>query len=342
MTTPSEPTTTTRELRPATTVPGLAIDDLQLAPDSRAVAALTGTDSTGTCSLLFLSTATGRELGAVTVSPDELPVLAAGWSVGASHNCRTGEVQIWRPLTGHLLGRLHPHDGRGVHALALTDDGKLAASIGDDGRVALWHPRDGAVIARLTTIGLLDLETCTLTFSPDGGVLAVRTDADTVELWRTAPAQFIAQLPETGDPVFSLDGRWAVSAGNGISIYDVPTGDPPAIVPGRGPVAFTPDGSLLVASAADGTTAVWRTETALPIGHLPGGSPRALSPDGRILAVSTPDGALTLVELATGRAVSRLTGHRGDVQALAVGAAGAVTVAACSDATLRVWAAPTP
>lgn len=305
------------------------------------MAALTGTDSTGTCSLLFLSTATGRELGAVTVSPDELPVLAAGWSVGASHNCRTGEVQIWRPLTGHLIGRLHPHGGTGVHALALTDDGEVGASIAEDGRVALWRPRDGSEIATLTTIGLLDLETCTLTFSPDGGVLAVRTDADTVELWGTRPAQFITQLPETGDPVFSFDGRWAASAGNGIAIYDVPTGDPPTTVPGRGPLAFTPDGSLLVASAADGTTAVWRTETALPVGHLPGRSPRALSPDGRILALSGQDGALTLVELATGRAVARLTGHRGEVQALAVGAGGAVTVAACSDGTFRVWAAPT-
>lgn len=329
-------------LRPRTTVPGLAIEDLQLAPNAAVVAALTGADSTGSCSLLFLDTATGGQRGALTVSRDELAVLAAGWSIGASHNCRTGVVELWRPETGEPVGRLRPHGGRGVHALALTDDGMLAASLGEDGRVALWRPHDGSVIATLTMVGQVDLETCTLTFSPDGQVLGVRTDADTVELWRTGPPQFVAQLPETGDPVFSFDGRWAASAGNGISVYDVPTGDPPAILPGRGPLAFTPDGSLLVATGLDGRTAIWRTETAQPFGHLRGRSPRALSPDGRILALSAPDGVLMLVELATGRAVARLSGHRGEVLALAVGAGGAVTVAACSDATLRVWAAPTP
>lgn len=328
-------------LRPRTTVPGLAIEDLQLAPDAAVVAALTGADSTGSCSLLFLDTSTGEQRGAVAVSRDELPVLAAGWSIGATHNCRTGVVQLWRPGTGEPVERLRPHGGRGVHALALADDGELAASIGEDGRVALWRPRDGRDLATLTTIGLVDLETCTLTFSPDGQVLAVRTDADTVELWRTEPAQFVAQLPETGDPVFSSDGRWAASAGNGISVYDVPTGDPPSILPGRGPLALTPDGSLLVATGLDGRTSVWRTETAQPFGRLRGRSPRALSPDGRILALSAPDGVLTLVELATGRAVARLSGHRGEVLALAVGPGGAVTVAASSDATLRVWAAAT-
>ncbi len=339
---PPEPTIrSARVLPPRITIPGLVIEDLWLAPNAAVVAALTGPDSTGASSLLFLSTATGHEHGAVRVGSEELAVLAANWSIGASHHWLAGGITIWRPVTGEVIGRLNPHRDLGVHAVALADRGDLAASIGEDLRVALWRPRDGVVAAGFETISLLDLETCTLTFSPGGRLLAVRTDAYTVELWSTAPLQFLDTLPETGDPVFSPDGRWAAAAGDGIAIYDVRTGAPPATLPGRGPLAFTPDGALLVAAAPDGSTAVWRTDPTQPFGHLLGGTPRALSPDGQVLAMTGPGTALTLVDLATGKATAQLTGHRGGVHALAVGPAGGVTVAACSDATLRVWSALT-
>lgn len=341
MTTPSEPTVTTRILRPRTTIPGLAIEDLRLAPDATVVAALTGADSAGTSTLLFLDTTTGAEHGAVTVPPEELAVLATGWSVGASHNWRTGEIRVWEPVTGVPVGTLNPHRGRGVHALALGDDGELAASIGEDFGVALWRPRDGRLVDAFAPHGPLDLETATLTFSPDGGLLAVRTDADTVEVWATDPLQFRGVLRETGDPVFSPDGRWAAAAGNAIAIYDLRTLAAPVTLTGRGPLSFTPNGELLVAAAPDGSTAVWRTDPAQRVAHMRGGSPRELSPDGQVLAISGPGTAVTLVDLFASRTIARLTGHRGEVQALAMGPAGSVTVAACSDATLRVWAAGT-
>lgn len=328
-------------LRPRTTIPGLAIEDLRLSPDAAVVAALTGADSTGTSSLLFLDATTGAERGAVTVPPEELAVLATGWSVGASHNWRTGEIRVWQPVTGQPLGRLNPHQDRGVHALAVADDGELAASVGEDLRVALWHPRDCGLAGAFSPRGAIDLETSSLTFSPDGRLLGVRTDADTVELWRTTPPQFVAVLRETGDPVFSPDGRWAAAAGNAIAVYETRTMAAPVTLTGHGPLFFTPDGELLVAAAADGSTAVWRTDPPRPFAHMRGGGPRELSPDGQVLAISGPGTDVTLVDLPASRTIARLTGHRGEVQALAIGPAGTLTVAACSDATLRVWDAGT-
>lgn len=338
---PSEPATRTSPLQPRTSIPGLVIEELWLAPDAAVVAALAGADSTGSHTLLFLNTGNGSQRGAVTVESEELAVLAAGWSVGASHNWQTGDITVWRPVTGEVLGRVHPHRDRGVHALALPYRGDVAASIGEDNRVALWRPRDGLLIASFEPNSPIDLETCALTFSPDGLLLGVRTDADTVELWATAPLQFLARLTETGEPVFSPDGRWAAASGAQITMYDVRSGNPPVTLPGRGPLAFTPNGTLLVATAPDGSTAMWRTDPPQPFGHLRGGSPRALSPDGRVLALCGPPPALALVDVADGHVLAQLTGHRGEVQSLAVGPAGAVTVAACSDATLRVWAAST-
>lgn len=342
MGTPSEPVTRKKVLQPQRTIPGLAVEELWLAPDAAVVAALTGADSTGASSLLFLSTDDGHQHGAVRVGSEELAVLAAGWSVGASHHSQAGGITVWRPVTGEAIGHLNPHRGLGVHALALADRGDVAASLGEDNRVALWRPHDGLVTAGFTPSAPVDLETCSLTLSPDGRLLAVRTDAYTVELWSTSAPQHLNTLPETSDPVFSADGRWAATGGDGIAIYNVHTGAPPMTLPGRGPLAFTPNGTLLVAAAPDGSTAVWRTDPTQPFEHLLGGSPRALSPDGLVLALCGPGPALTLVDVITGRTTAELTGYRGEVHALAVGPGGVVTVAACSDATVRVWMAPTP
>jgi WD40 repeat protein len=320
-------------------VPGLAIDELWLAPDAAVVATLSGPDSTGSSSLLFLDTATGAHRGAVCVGAEQLVTLSADWSIGASLNWLSGEISVWRPGDGDPVGRLKPHRDRSVHALALADDGEIGASIGAGGLVALWRPRDGVVVGGIEPTSPIDPETCALSFSPDGRLLAVRTDGDSVELWTTTPLTFLDHLPETGEPVFSPDGRWAAASGAGVSLYDIRAGTAAVMLPGRGPLAFTPDGSLLVVGTPDGNTAVWRTDAAQPVGYLAGGSPRALSPDGRVLALSGPGRDLHLVDVPTGATLARLTGHRGEVQSLAVGPGGRVVVAGCSDATLRVWAA---
>jgi WD40 repeat protein len=325
--------------KPRATVPGLALDEVWLAPDCTVVAALRGPDSTGTGALLFLDSTTGAQEGEVTLGPDELAVLSAGWSIGATHNWRHGEVQLWRPGNGEPLGALSPHRGRAVQALALSDRGDLAASLGEEGSVALWRPSDRVLLDRFLPMSALDLETCALSFSPDGRMLALRTDADTIELWRTGPLDFHNQLLETGPPALSADGRWVATAGASISLYDLrDRSKPPTILPGRGPLAFTPDGSLLVAGAPDGGTTVWRTAGGQAHAHHRGGHPRALSPDGTILLLTGIGTELVLVDVASGYTVAALTGPRGEVEALAVGPGGRVVAAACSDATLRVWA----
>lgn len=340
MFTPSEqPTTHTPGVRkPRVTIPGITVEDLWLSPDTTMAAALRGPDSAGMSALLFLDSATGAQQGEVSVGPDELAVLSVGWSIGATHNWRRGEVQLWHPGSGEPTQVLNPHRDRGVHALALSDGGNLAASLGDEGTVALWRPQDGAFLGRSAPMSEIDVETCALAFSPDGRWLAIRTDPDTLEIWRTSPLEFHDQLLESGPPVFSADGRYVATAGAVVSLYDLREQSAPTQLPGRGPLAFTPDSSLLVAGAPDGGTTVWRIPSGGAQGHHRGGSPRALSPDGTVLVLTGLGTELILVDIATGYTVSALTGPRGEVEALAVGPRGALVVAGCSDATLRVWA----
>ncbi|WP_019874719.1 WD40 repeat domain-containing protein [Sporichthya polymorpha] len=334
---PDLPATRAAAVRaPSLVLPGLAVDDLWLAPDGAVVAVLTGADSTGTGSVLFLDTATGAERGAIPVGPGEVAVVTTEWTAVAGQEDSAGEIVVRRTITGEFVAQLNPHGPGGVHALAIADRGDLGASIGEDGEVALWQPANGAVFATLRPTAEVDLECAALTFSPNGRVLAIRTGPDSLELWTTAPRRFLETLRETGLPVFSPDGRWVAAAGAAIRLYDLHGLLEPEALLGRGPLAFTPDGTLMVAVTPDGSTEIWRTDPPQPATHLRGRHPR-LSPDGSAVAVVATDTELLLAEPATGRVTARLTGIRGEVQSLTVGPAGAVVVAACSDAAIRVW-----
>ncbi|HEY7429034.1 MAG TPA: hypothetical protein VH682_32685, partial [Gemmataceae bacterium] len=64
----------------------------------------------------------------------------------------------------------------------------------------------------------------------------------------------------------------------------------------------------------------------------------AFSPDGQMLAwTSAADTAIRLLEVASGRERRRLTGHRGQVTALAFAADGRRLLSGCRDTTALVW-----
>ena len=124
-----------------------------------------------------------------------------------------------------------------------------------------------------------------LALSPDGKILAVA--ADGLQLWSTATGQRIGStLP-------------AADAG--------------------GPVAFSPDGSLVAAIGTDGKARLWKvatqqeTGTAVTVG--PGASQGALafSPDGKTFATVGANGTAALWSVATQRRIGALmtAGGRG-------------------------------
>jgi WD40 repeat protein len=73
-----------------------------------------------------------------------------------------------------------------------------------------------------------------------------------------------------------------------------------------GPIAFSPDGKILVTSS-DGQVRLWDVATQRQIGHLFAagglGGPIAFSRDGNMLAVGSPDGTVRLWDLATRRQI---------------------------------------
>jgi WD40 repeat protein len=117
-------------------------------------------------------------------------------------------------------------------------------------------------------------------------------------------------------------------------------------------IAITPNGQLLAAAVGaeiilydlgDGS------QTARLRGHV--GKVSALvispdskrlvsiSPDGRTVATANKEGTIALWDLATGRAIATLSGHRGWVLSLAFSTDGKYLYSGAEDKTVKVWQA---
>jgi WD40 repeat protein len=152
-------------------------------------------------------------------------------------------------------------------SLAFSPDGRRLA-IGATGPIGLWDLTAGRSTAAL---GGHTKVVRSVTFSPDGSLLASASDDGTVKVWRPLP----------GPAVRTLEGhRGAVNS-----------------------VAFSPDGKTLATAGADGTVRLWTVATGAALKTLSGhrGEVRAVAfhPNGRLLASGGFDRIARLWSLET-------------------------------------------
>ena len=137
----------------------------------------------------------------------------------------------------------------------------------------------------------------------------------------------------------------AVGKGNAVELIDLLTGSGLRVLTGHTGVvhgvAFSPDGTLLATTSADGTARIWDTATGQPrttvIG--PGGTLLgvALSPDGTLLATASRDGTARIWDTATGQPRTTLTGHTSWVNGVAFSPDGTLLATTSADGTARIW-----
>jgi WD40 repeat protein/uncharacterized caspase-like protein len=246
-----------------------------------------------------------------------------------------------------------------INAVALTPDGKLLASGGNDKSIRLWDTQTGTML-RMLAGHLSDVQS--LAFSPDGSKLLSGSFDGTAKLWDVATGKNLFTLrshtgPEFSDSfdsvAYSGDGKILVGAGrnNYIMLWDAATGKELRTLEGHAEsinsIALSADGKTLVSASSDKTIKVWDmasgTERLSWSGHKDGARLVAISRDGKRIATGGfgYDGTVKLWDAANGKELYVFTQQAvfaTKISALAFSADGHTLAGANDgDKMIRLW-----
>jgi RNA polymerase sigma factor (sigma-70 family) len=239
--------------------------------------------------------------------------------------------------------------------MAFTPDGKLLASLGDNGILRIEEIASGVEI--LQQKFPRDI-VATLAFSADGSLLAVSSGPNTHKLyvwkWQAGeePRELKAPRYAGRSLAFSPDGTRLAECGDVdqvVRVWDVAGGRllhklsaPESDQEWFSALAFTPDGKTLLASCHGNTAGavhLWDAATGRYRSRLyadtAGPGQLAVSPDSRLLAASA-SGGLRVWDLTSGKELApNEEAHKGEV--LRVVAAGDLVITAGDDHSIRFW-----
>jgi WD40 repeat protein len=259
-------------------------------------------------------------------------------------------ARVWEPRTGRELLRV-PFDDS-IEAAAFSPDGNYLAAAGFH-RTRVWEILSGKELPPIYLDGRWRL-----TFSPGGQWLAMGTSDRTVRVWQVDNGSEVQQIRCEGCEdhaiarAFSPDSRWlAVYADRSLQVREVRTNKEVArVVPGVGPVAFSPNGRLLTTWTADNTITIWEitpepemAQLAWEVASEPdrhekiGVSAVAFAPDGTWLASGWGERTVQVWEATTGRNLAQVN-HRGEMELrVALSATGQWLATLDEDGTVQAW-----
>ena len=218
---------------------------------------------------------------------------------------------------------------RSTVGLSYSADGRWLLAAQYDGRLLLWQPSEPAE-PRQTELG--DVDPSLALFSPDGQVIALLPEDDTIQLRRTSDGALLRSIQQrnVGRMAFSPDSGllatvgyeqparvWRVADGQLLQTVEQPRG--------VNFVSFTPDNRLIA-----------RTVTTRDSDeHVE----FAFSPDGRFVAIGIWDGRVEIVDAVSGQTLRTIDAHSEAIRKMAFSPDGTLLAFTGDrgERSVRVW-----
>jgi predicted NACHT family NTPase len=274
------------------------------------------------------------------------------WSVAFSPNGQilaSGKndqtVKLWDVQSGKCLNTLQ---GNGwVRSVAFSPVSSILAS-SDREMIRLCDTNSGVF---LRTLQEHTASIWSVTFSPNGQILASGGDDDKIKLWDIYTSKCIKTLYGHTDWVCSLafsdSGQVLASSSRDrtIKLWNVKTGECLKTLHEHDSwiysVAFTPQGEKLASGGDDQTIRFWDSRTGEPLsilyGHEGGVTSLAFSPDSRIIASGSTDRTIRLWDNYTGECLKVIQKHNNWVHSVAFSPNGKTLASSSSDETIKIW-----
>lgn len=237
---------------------------------------------------------------AIRFFPDDLQVATSGLD---------GTVRIWESATGKELARFVV--GSLVDGLDVSSDGRLVASGGTAGEIALWSPIEKQKVAELSKTGSA---VHAVSISRSGKVLASGHADGIVRIWNASEQVLVREMPAAeSDDRPGVPQAIAGLAEGRIAVIGYDTG-------------------IMLATDIGSRATTWRFQTSR------GKSPNAIavSADQKLLLVGYEDGAVRLHSASDGKAQAELKDLPAKISSVAFGA-GDLLAAGDTQGRVRMW-----
>ncbi len=246
-------------------------------------------------------------------------------------------------LKQSLIGHAGP-----VWSVAVTPDGAIAVSGGNDGSVLVWDLAIGGQRARLAGHPSTVMS---VAITPDAATAISGGGDGTILVWDLAAGTQRRRLAGHSKRircvVISPDGTAAVSVADDGSarLWDLTTGRQRGTLTGHtgaiSSVAVTADAASAFTSSHDGSVRIWDLATRRQRAELDGSDGEILSvavtADGSRVVGGGRDGLVRVWDTASCHQKSTLAGHRGWIRSVSVTPDGRTAVTGGADGMVRVW-----
>ncbi|MDJ0535602.1 MAG: WD40 repeat domain-containing protein, partial [Xenococcaceae cyanobacterium MO_207.B15] len=190
-----------------------------------------------------------------------------------------------------------------------------------------------------------------VTFSPDGKLLAAGDSKGEIRLWRVADGQQLLTCEGHTDWVwsvaFSPDGNMLASGSvdRTVKLWDISSGQCLHTFTGHTnwvhSVAFSADGKMLASGSDDSLVKLWDIRNGQCLhtfkGHANWDWSVAFSGDGKMLASGSDDSSVKLWNIRTGQCLHTFKGHNNRVCSVAFSADGKMLASGSDDSSVKLW-----